>query len=262
MPARASEVEPDIRDRCAIAVMAKASEAGRVKTRLAQTVGAEAAAELNTAFLRDIADNILRAQSLASISPWMAFAPRGTEDFFKATLPADVRLLETVAPNFGDCLFHAVSSLLGFGYRSACVLNSDSPTLPAAYLVAAAIALAADGDRGVIGPSTDGGYYLLGLKQPHRRLFDDITWSTEHVGRQTLERAAEIGLPMVVLPPWYDVDDAATLALLREELATGGARPAGGGARGSLAAATRSLLAGLPDTVQTMPARPTAKVAG
>ena len=262
MSGRDSEVELDVRDRCAIAVMAKASEAGRVKTRLAQTVGAETAAGLNTAFLRDIADNIIRAQDLATISPWMAFAPRGSEGFFKATLPADVRLLETVAPNFGDCLFHTVNALLEFGYQSVCVLNSDSPTLPPAYLVAAAVALAADGDRGVIGPSTDGGYYLLGLKQPHRRLFDDISWSTEHVCRQTLERAAEIGLPMVVLPPWYDVDDAVSLALLRAELATGRAPLAGAGAIGSAAIATRALLAGMPETLQGMTAGLTTRVAG
>ena len=85
-------------------------------------------------------------------------------------------------------------------------------------LVEAARALAVPGDRLVLGPAADGGYYLIGLKHPHRRLFEDIAWSTEHVFRQTLERAAELGLDTVTLPGWYDVDDVASLRRLAGEL--------------------------------------------
>jgi hypothetical protein len=70
----------------------------------------------------------------------------------------------------------------------------------------------------VLGPSTDGGYYLLGLKRPHRRLFEDIDWSTERVAAQTLQRAHELDLAVHQLPSWYDVDDAGTLRLLMGEL--------------------------------------------
>jgi len=98
------------------------------------------------------------------------------------------------------------------------VLNSDSPTLPTAFLVEAAEALARPGDRAVFGPSSDGGYYLLGLKTAHRRLFEDIAWSTERVAEQTLQRAAEIGLEVHRLPGWYDVDDVESLRRLRGEL--------------------------------------------
>lgn len=215
------DLERDASTTCAIAVMAKASIPGRAKTRLVPPLSSEQAANLNTAFLCDIAGNMLAAGRQASISPWMAYAPAGSEAFFREHLPDTVHLLETVAPSFGACLFHAVKSLLDMGYQSACVLNSDSPTLPTAYLVTAATALAAEGDRMVIGPSTDGGYYLLGLKQRHRRLFEDIAWSTEHVFAQSLARAAEIGLPVVVLPSWYDVDEAATLRTLLGEVLDG-----------------------------------------
>ena len=75
------------------------------------------------------------------------------------------------------------------------------------------------GDRMVLGGSDDGGYYLIGIKRPHHRLFEQIDWSTERVFEQTLERAREIGLPAELLPTWYDVDDAATLERLRQELA-------------------------------------------
>jgi glycosyltransferase A (GT-A) superfamily protein (DUF2064 family) len=70
----------------------------------------------------------------------------------------------------------------------------------------------------VLGGSDDGGYYLIGLKRLHQRLFEQIDWSTERVFQQTLERAREIGLEAELLPTWYDVDDGATLERLRGEL--------------------------------------------
>ena len=216
-----SNIESDPHQMCAIAVMAKASIPGRTKTRLVPPLTREQAAQTNTAFLRDIAANLIAAQSQASISPWMAYAPAGSADFFRTHLPDQIRLIETVAPDFGACLLHAVRSLLSLGYQSACVLNSDSPTLPTAYLVTAATALSVEGDRMVIGPSTDGGYYLLGLKHPHVRLFQDVAWSTEQVFDQTMARANEIGLPVVVLPPWYDVDEVSTLRTLVGEVFEG-----------------------------------------
>jgi glycosyltransferase A (GT-A) superfamily protein (DUF2064 family) len=72
----------------------------------------------------------------------------------------------------------------------------------------------------VLGGSDDGGYYLIGIKRPHHRLFEQIDWSTERVFAQTLERAGEIALPAELLPTWYDVDDAATLDRLQRELAS------------------------------------------
>jgi uncharacterized protein len=206
---------------CAIAVMAKASIPGRTKTRLTPPLTPEQSADLNTAFLRDVADNLLAAAALANISPWMAYAPAGSQDFFARNLPHGVGLLETVAPDFGVCLFRAATSLLAAGHESVCLLNSDSPTLPTGYLVAAATALAAPGDRVVLGPATDGGYYLIGIKQPHRRLFQDVDWSTERVFRQTLARAEELHLRVVVLPSWYDVDCDAALRVLIGELVDG-----------------------------------------
>jgi glycosyltransferase A (GT-A) superfamily protein (DUF2064 family) len=85
-------------------------------------------------------------------------------------------------------------------------------------LVEAARALAAPGDRLVLGPAADGGYYLIGLKHLHRRLFEDIAWSTERVFRQTIERARELGLDTVTLRRWYDIDDVASLRVLVDEL--------------------------------------------
>jgi len=203
---------------CGIAVMAKASRPGLTKTRLVPPLRFEEAAALNTAFLQDVAANLRAAGRQAEIAKYMAFGPPGSEGFFERTFGPDIDLISAWLPNFGDCLLLAIEAMLGRGHSSAVVLNSDSPTLPTSLLVETAEVLASPGDRAVLGPSTDGGYYLLGLKQAHRRIFEDITWSTERVAEQTLERAREIGLEVHILAPWYDVDDLEALRMLHEEI--------------------------------------------
>ena len=202
---------------CGIAVMAKASQPGGVKTRLVPPLTFEEAAALNTAFLQDVADNLLLAGRAASIEAFMAYGPPGAEKFFRDTLPA-VGLIEAWLPNFGDCLLHAIQEILVRGHGAAVVLNSDSPTLPTSLLTETAEVLARSGDRAVLGPSSDGGYYLLGLKQAHHRMFEDIAWSTGRVAEQTLMRAKEINLEVHMLPAWYDVDDLDSLRTLHAEL--------------------------------------------
>jgi len=198
--------------------MAKASAPGSSKTRLVPPLSFEEAAQFNTAFLRDIADNIHAAAEQAPIAGYMAFGPPQARRFFEENVPGEIGLIEAWYPDFGDCLFCAIAQLLEHGHHSAVVLNSDSPTLPTSLLIETAQVLARPGDRVVLGPANDGGYYLLGLKAAHRGLFEDIAWSTEHVARQTLERVAELGLAVHVLPEWYDVDDAEGLKMLQGEL--------------------------------------------
>jgi uncharacterized protein len=208
---------------CAIAIMAKASIPGQTKTRLSPPLTPIEAADLNTAFLRDIINNVARAAEQADIASFVAFGPPGAAPFFEDCLPAHVGLMEVWLPDLGECLIQTAQSLLDLGYGAAVVLNSDSPTLPTERLVATARALAAPGERIVLGPCEDGGYYLLGLKHPHRRLFQDIAWSTQRVARQTLERAGELDLEVVRLGPWYDVDDLDSLRKLIGETAAGSA---------------------------------------
>jgi uncharacterized protein len=206
------------RSSCGIAVMAKASQPGFSKTRLCPPLTPEEAADFNTAFLQDVAANILSAATCTEIDGYMAYSPPGCAPFFESILPGRIGLLECWLPDFGDCLFSAITQLLDRGHQGAVVLNSDSPTLPTSLLVETAEVLARPGDRMVLGPSTDGGYYLLGLKQPHKRMFEDVDWSTERVALQTLERAHELDLSVHALPAWYDIDDAEALRTLRAEL--------------------------------------------
>ena len=212
---------------CAIAVMGKVPRAGRSKTRLGVTIGADAAADLSAAFLRDTTENMALAALAAPICAFVAYAPAGDEALLRPhvaegtalTLADGAGLMPAGIDGFGRCLFGAIRDLLAGGHGSACVLNSDGPTLPTDYLVRTATWLAMPGDRAVLGPAEDGGYYLLGLKHPHATLFRDIAWSTDGVADATRSRAHAIGLELVELPPWYDVDDEASLQRLAADLA-------------------------------------------
>jgi uncharacterized protein len=206
---------------CAVAIMAKASVAGAVKTRLVPPLTHEEAAELNTSCLADVAANIATAAAQAPIQGFVAYDHLGSEQFFQDLLPEGFKLLPPKEPTLGRSLLHAMRDLLAAGYASVCLVNADSPTLPTDLLVRAVRSLAEPGDRVVLGPAADGGYYLIGLKRFHPRLFEAIDWSTERVYRQTIMRADEIGLPVFSLPEWYDVDDASSFAILVQELLAG-----------------------------------------
>lgn len=219
----------DVNDKagiCAIAVMAKAPQAGRSKTRLCPPLQHDQAAALSAAFLRDISENIVAASREAPIQGLMAYAPAGSVELFDGYLASGTDFVladgQIAVPSgvagFGKCLLHAIQGLLGAGYGAACLLNSDSPTLPTAFLARAARILLADGERIVLGPAEDGGYYLIGMKTPHARLFANIAWSTDTVAEATRSRAKALGLEVVELPHWYDVDDPAALDRLATEL--------------------------------------------
>lgn len=243
MPTTARHPENVAIPTCGMAVMAKASVPGRTKTRLVPPLTPDEAARLNTAFLRDIADNVLAAAGELSIAGYMAFTPPQSKPFFEANLPHEIALIEACHPTLGECLAATVARLMELGHRCAILLNSDSPTLPTSLLVEAVEALAKPGDRAVLGPASDGGYYLIGLKQRHRRLFENIAWSTEHVARQTLDRATEIGLPVHLLAQWYDVDDVGALKILQAELFND--RPSASKLRPGLARHTRAFMRSL-----------------
>jgi len=226
---------------CAVAIMAKASIVGTVKTRLVPPLTPEEAAELNTCCLADIAANIVAAAECAPIRGFAAYHPSGSEEFFEKLLPDGFALLPPKEPTLGRSLFHAARDLFAAGFGSVCLVNGDSPTLPTDRLVDAARRLQEPGERVVIGPAADGGYYLIGMKRVHPRLFEEIDWSTERVYRQTIARAAEIGLPVAALAEWYDVDDEPSLAQLASELLAG-SDPADGYRGGYAAPRTAAFL--------------------
>jgi rSAM/selenodomain-associated transferase 1 len=198
--------------------MAKAPLAGEVKTRLVPPLTQYEAAELNVCFLRDMATNIASLSESEPVSGLVVYTPIGSESVFDGVLPSGFGLLAQRGLTLGERLYNATDDLLRQGYPAVCLINSDSPTLPGSVLIQATELLASDGDRVVLGAAEDGGYYLIGLKHTHRNLFDGIEWSTANVLSRTRQRAAEINLPVEMLKPWYDVDDADTLNRLCEDL--------------------------------------------
>jgi rSAM/selenodomain-associated transferase 1 len=202
----------------ALAVMAKAPRAGKVKTRLSPPLTMEQCAEINICFLQDTTRNIAQVASSSPSTGMVCYTPAGDEGAFDGLLPEGFSLICQRGSGFGERLLCAAQDILACGFGSVCLIDSDSPTLPAAALSEAVRELNRPGDRIVLGGSDDGGYYLIGMKQAHARVFEEITWSTSRVYAETLERVREIGVPLVELPLWYDVDDAATLRTASDEL--------------------------------------------
>ncbi len=223
---------------CAMAIMAKAPRPGKVKTRLSPPLTLTETAALNVCFLRDTAETI---HSIPGAAGLVCYTPVGDESAFDGLLPDEFALVAQRGDGFGERLLAAAQDILRCGYRAVCLIDSDSPTLPREVLAHAVAELQKPGDRVVLGPSNDGGYYLIGLKTARAEPFNDIAWSTERVAEQTRERCREAGLETVDLPMWYDVDDAASLATLEAELLRG-ERPVFATVDGGRAEATRHYL--------------------
>jgi hypothetical protein len=200
---------------CALAVMAKAPRAGRVKTRLAPPLTLDESAALNICFLRDMFMNIGEVSGAAGV---VVYTPKGEETAFEGIVPDDFGMLLQRGDGFGERLLAAAEDLLACGFGSCCLIDSDSPTVPHVALQQAVSVLSQPGDRIVLGPTDDGGYYLIGMKRAHAGIFENILWSTGSVFEQTMERAAELALDVTLLRRWYDVDDGATLERLCEEM--------------------------------------------
>jgi rSAM/selenodomain-associated transferase 1 len=229
----------------AFAVMIKVPRVGAVKTRLVPPLTPEEAAALSACFLRDVTANIAQLATEAGIHGFAAYTPVGEESAFDGILPPGFQLLAQRGANLGERLLHATEDFLVAGYQAVCLINADSPTLPTRALHQALDILREPGDRVVLGEAADGGYYLIGLKRPHRRLFQEISWSTKTVLSQTLERAAEIGLESRLLPVWYDVDDVGSIRRLCAELFSEESSAEGRDGRGYSAPHTRQYLSEL-----------------
>jgi rSAM/selenodomain-associated transferase 1 len=203
----------------AVAIVCKTPGVGGGKSRLRPVLGAERVAALSACFIRDIAATLDALAPEVGSSRIAIYSPAGSEEALRPLLPPGWRLHFQQAATIGEVLHASTTAFLAQGHDCALVVNADSPTLPGRVVEQAVTALREPGDRVVFGPASDGGYYLIGLKRPHARLFEDITWSTPTVLAESRERAAEISLPVVLLPTWYDVDDAETFAILQAELA-------------------------------------------
>lgn len=199
----------------AVAIMAKVPRAGAVKTRLCPPLLAEEAAALYRCFLLD---KIAAVGALAGADPVIAYTPEDAGTELRAMAPGFC-LVAQRGPDLGVRLHTTLSSLLAAGHSAAIAVDSDTPTLPRDFLQRAVDVLSHPGPDVVLGPTEDGGYYLIGLRSAHRELFEDVPWSTSRVLEVTLRRAGNAGLAATCLPKWFDVDTAKDLERLGNSLA-------------------------------------------
>jgi rSAM/selenodomain-associated transferase 1 len=202
--------------------MAKVPGVAVVKSRLHPALTPERATELYRCFLLD------RLDALAAVpgtTPVVAFTPADAAEAIAAIVPRAFRCVAQRGADLGERLSTLLAALIAEGHPGAIAIDSDSPTLPMAYVAEAATVLASDAADVVVGPCDDGGYYLIGLRAPAPRLFERIPWSTSGVLPLTLERAHDLGLKTHILPAWFDVDTEADLRRLDEEMRSSGGPP-------------------------------------
>ncbi len=201
----------------AIAILCKTPSPGGSKTRLSPPLTLGECAELSACFIADLSQTIAHVASQEADAAYAVYTPAGTEPALRELLPISFDLVPQVEGDFGLRLECGIRDLLSKGHVGAILVNSDSPTLPAGILHQAAAAVR-QGRTVVVSPALDGGYTLIGLSSVYPALFTEIPWSTAEVFDQTVARARAIGLPVCVIDGWYDVDDAASFALLEDEM--------------------------------------------
>lgn len=220
-------------------VVAKKPVPGNTKTRLCPPLNFEQAAELYECFLRDTLDLMRR---VPGVIHWVGYLPgevrtspslnsqSGKEidadsasiAYFHQLAP-DMQLVCQLGASLGDRLDHLLTQALHNGAGRAVVMDSDSPTLPPEYLSQAFEKL--QENDVVLGPTRDGGYYLIGMKKPHPYLLE-VQMSTPNVLSDTLALANKFNLKVSLLPEWYDIDTVAELNQLHSELTSPGQQDA------------------------------------
>ena len=200
-------------------VFAKNPVPNQVKTRLIPTLSPAQAAALYTAFLTDWCETLAE---LSDVDLVIAYIPVEAQSDLQALIGDDVIYIPQIGADLGERLTSATQWAAEQGYTKILFVGSDSPTLPISYISQALTLL--DSRNTVVGPSTDGGYYLIGFSAaaltttvPH--VFEEIAWSTAEVFQQTVARIHAVKATLGLLPPWYDIDTAEDLAFLHAHIA-------------------------------------------
>lgn len=205
--------------RVAVTIMAKVPRAGEVKTRLCPPFTSNEAAELYRCFLLD---KIEQVRTLEAARPAISYTPADGKAYFEELAPG-FALIPQHGPDLGARLANSFNQLFTRGYAGAMAIDSDTPTLPTHFLEQALDFIATPTIDLVLGPSDDGGYYLIGLRRVYRELFEEMAWSTAQVMPVTIQRAEARGLKVATLPLWFDVDTSEDLERLHTSLQS--ARP-------------------------------------
>ncbi len=196
----------------ALLVFAKVPRPGQVKTRLTPLLSPAEAARVYTAFLRDA----LRQYARLDAAVRLYIAPPRPENGLVG-MPSDVSVHEQEGEGLGARMQNALAESFDAGHDRLAVVGTDHPTLPSAFVEKGFDALAEEPAL-CIGPSADGGFYLLGMNAPFPSLFDGMRYSHDRVFADTLTRAKSTSAAVTVLPEWYDVDTPAALRRMLRDL--------------------------------------------
>ncbi|THJ21046.1 MAG: glycosyltransferase [Nitrospira sp. CG24D] len=210
----------------ALVIFAKAPIAGQVKTRLCPPLTHDEAATLHGSFVIDMLERtkVAAIKLKLPIDRYLACAPSSTLVFFQIMEERQsVKLIDQVGDDLGARMEQAFATLFGKGYQRVFIVGTDVPSLPLDHYKQALALL--DTHDIVLGPALDGGYYLIGLKQPRPELFAGIAWSTDRVLAATQEKAASLGLKLALIPSWRDVDSIDDLQALIDASAADAKKP-------------------------------------
>ena len=201
-----------------VIVFAKNPVPNQVKTRLVPTLSPEQAATLYTAFLVDWCETLAK---LPDVDLIVAYTPTAARSDLQALIGDDAIYIPQIGIDLGERLASATQWAAEHKYTKILLVGSDSPTLPISYISKALTLL--DSRDITIGPSTDGGYYLIGFSAETLditvpRIFEEIVWSTADVFQQTVAHIRSLKSTFGLLPPWYDIDTAEDLAFLQAHI--------------------------------------------
>lgn len=196
----------------ALAVMAKAPIPGTVKTRLAPPLTQEQAAELYHALL---SDQLEQLNSLEAVDLYVAFTPTDAMPLIASIAPAGYRCFAQRGGDLGERMNEVFAELWQRGHRNLILIGSDLPPVPLNTFHEGFAQLSSGEKRVVLGPSSDGGYYLVGMSQPVPQIFSGMTWSHDRVLMQTTEKLADGSIAFGLLPAWFDIDTIADIERLQ-----------------------------------------------
>ena len=195
----------------AVILFARDPVLGQVKTRLNSLLDNETILKLYICFLED---SLAKIQEVGNVDCFVGISPENNSGFFNQKKSLGITLFSQEGKDLGDKMRQAFIDRFRQGYNNVVIIGSDSPSLPVSY-----IKKALDSEEKlVLGPSIDGGYYLIAMKGKVAEVFKGVSWGTDKVLNETLQLIQDGGISFELLPIWYDVDFPEDLKFLKTHL--------------------------------------------
>lgn len=195
--------------------MTKVPRAGNVKTRLQSFLSPNECAALAEAFLRDAAG---KAETVGE-KVFVAFHPPEEIEDLRRILPERFFFVAQNGEDLGARMYNAFDFAFRRGSDSIVMIGADSPTFPARFIEQAFELLQTDSDA-VLGKTSDGGFYLIGLRVLRREIFESVAWSSPETFAQTRQNIIDLNLRLGETPEWYDIDVPSDFRRLQKEFSS------------------------------------------